>query len=61
MVVAMSVNAALVAIAAAMTWLLPRRAAARQMSPGQGAAADQAPAMSHAPSPARERVVSAAD
>jgi hypothetical protein len=61
MVVAMAVNAALVAIAAAMTWLLPRRVAAGQMSPGKGAAAGQAPAMSHAPSPARERVASAAD
>jgi MFS family permease len=61
MVVAMSVNAALVAIAAAMTWLLPRRAAARQVSPGQGAAAVQAPAMSHAPSPARAHVAWAAD
>jgi EmrB/QacA subfamily drug resistance transporter len=61
MVVAMSVNAALVAVAAAMTWLLPRRAAARQVSPGQGAAAGQAPATSHAPSPAREHVASAAD
>jgi EmrB/QacA subfamily drug resistance transporter len=61
MVVAMAVNAALVAIAAAMTWLLPRRAAARQMPPGQGATAGRAPAMSHAPSPAREHVASAAD
>ena len=61
MVVAMSVNAALVAIAAAMTWLLPRRAPARQLSSGQGTAVDQAPAMRHAPSRARERVASAAD
>jgi EmrB/QacA subfamily drug resistance transporter len=64
MVVAMSVNAALVAIAAAMTWLLPRRTA-RQVSPGQGAAVGrapaQAPAVSSAPSPAREHVASAAD
>ena len=65
MVVAMSVNAALVAIAAAMTWLLPRRAAARQVSAGQGAAAGQAPApapaVRHAPSRAREHAASAAD
>jgi EmrB/QacA subfamily drug resistance transporter len=65
MVVAMSLNAALVAIAAAMTWLLPRRTAARQVSPGQGEAVGQAPApapaVSHAPSPAREHVASAAD
>jgi hypothetical protein len=54
-----------VAIAAAMTWLLPRRTAARQVSPGQEEAAGQAsapaPAVSHAPSPAREHVASAAD
>ena len=66
MVVAMSVNAALVAIAAAMTWLLPRRTAARPVSPGQGEeAAGQAPApapaVSHATSPARQHVASAAD
>jgi EmrB/QacA subfamily drug resistance transporter len=59
MVVAMSANAVLVGIAAAMTWLLPRRTAARQVSPGQAAA--PAPAMSNAPSPAREHVASASD
>jgi EmrB/QacA subfamily drug resistance transporter len=66
MVVAMSVNAALVAIAAAMTWLLPRRAAVqspavRQASLGEGAAPSRAPAMSHALPSAREQVASAAD
>jgi hypothetical protein len=70
MVVAMSVNAALVAVAAATTWLLPSRAAlqvspgqgaaGRRPSPARGAAAGQAPALSHAISPAREHV-SAAD
>jgi len=54
MVVAMSVNAALVAIAAAATWLLPRRTAARRASPEQGTAASQSPAVSHALSPVRE-------
>jgi EmrB/QacA subfamily drug resistance transporter len=66
MVVAMSVNAALVAIAAAATWLLPRRAAARSAAApraplGEGAAPARAPAMSHALPPAREQVASAAD
>jgi MFS family permease len=73
MVAAISVNAVLVAIAAAATWLLPRRAAARPVSPGQeaaarpvspgqeAAAAGRSPAMSHAFSPAREHAASAAD
>ena len=58
MVVAMSVNAGLVAIAAATTWLLPRRAAARQaVSPARQAVS---PAASHAAAPAREQAASAA-
>jgi EmrB/QacA subfamily drug resistance transporter len=69
MVVAMSVNAVLVAIAAATTLLLPRRAAARQVAqsaarqvdPGQGPAAERVPAMSRALAPAREDVAPAAD
>jgi MFS family permease len=71
MVVAMSVNAVLVAVAAAATWLLPSRAArqvsprqgaaGRRPSPTQGAAAGRAAALSHAISPAREHVTSAAD
>ena len=65
MVVAMSVNAALVAIAAAVTWLLPRRsvarsAAVRQVPSGQGTAGGS-PAVSHAPFPVREHAASAAD
>jgi hypothetical protein len=62
MVVAMSVNAALVAIAAAATWLLPRQAAARPAAAQQASRGEEAaPAMSHVLPPAREQVASAAD